>query len=187
MDSTCIPVCHNKRIRHNKVFKGHAVVGKSSMGWYFGFKLHLIVNEIGEVLNFMLTKANVDDRDENVFNRLSDNVFWKLFADKGYISQGLFDRFFNDGIQLVTGLRCNMKNKLIPLYDKILQRKRSVIETINDELKNVAQLVHSRHRSVFNFAMNALAAIAAYCFFNKKPSINIDFCMEDNGGVLTIF
>ena len=186
VDSTCIPVCHNKRIRRNKVFRDHAVVGKSTMGWYFGFKLHLIVNERGEVLNFMLTKANVDDRDENVFNRLSDNIFGKLYADKGYISQGLFDRIFNDGVQLVTGLRCNMKNRLIPLYDKILQRKRSVIETINDELKNVAQLVHSRHRSVFNFAMNALSAIAAYSFFDKKPSVNIDFCIEDKGGLLTI-
>ncbi|MDY6130350.1 MAG: transposase, partial [Prevotella sp.] len=106
--------------------------------------------------------------------------FGKLFADKGYISQGLFDRLFNDGVQLVTGLRCNMKNKPMPLYDKILQRKRSVMETINDELKNVAQLLHSRHRSVFNFAMNASTAIATYSFFDKKPSINIDFCIEDN-------
>lgn len=90
-------------------------------------------------------------------------------------------------VQLVTVLGYNMKNKLLPLYDKILLRKRSVIETINDELKNVAQLVHSRHRSVLNFAMNALAAIAAYSFFNKKPSINIDFCIEDKGGQLNIF
>ncbi len=187
VDSICIPVCHNKRIKRNRVFKDYDIVGKSAMGWYFGFKLHPIVNERGEVLNFMLTKANVDDRDKNVFNRLSDNVFGKLFADKGYISQGLFDRLFNDGVQLVTGLRCNMQNKLIPLYDKILLRKRSVIETTNDELKNVAQLVHSRHRSVLNFAMNALAAIAAYSFFNKKPSINIDFCIEDKGGHLAIF
>lgn len=151
VDSTCVPVCHNKRITRNKVFKGYAEIGKSTMGWYFGFKLHLICNERGELLNFMLTKANVDDRNEDVFNRLSDNVFGKLFADKGYISQKLFDRLFNDGINLVTGLKCNMKNKLIPLYDKILLRKRSVIETKNDELKNVAQLVHSRHRSVYNF------------------------------------
>ena len=80
-----------------------------------------------------------------------------------------------------------MKNKLIPLYDKLLLRKRAVIETINDELKNVAQLVHSRHRSVFNFAMNALAAIAAYSFFDKKPSVNMDFCIEDRDGQLTVF
>ena len=170
IDSTCVPVCHNKRIKRNKVFKGYAEIGKSTMGWYFGFKLHLICNERGELLNFMLTKANVDDRNPEVFNRLSDNVFGKLFADKGYISQGLFERLFNDGIELVTGLKCNMKNKLMPLYDKILLRKRSVIETINDELKNVAQLVHSRHRSVFNFAMNVLSILAAYSFYEKKPS-----------------
>ena len=99
----------------------------------------------------MLTKANIDDRDKNVFNRLTDNVFGKLFVDKGYIYQGLFERLFNDGINLVTGIRSNMKNKLMPLYDRLLLRKRSVIETINDELKNIAQLVHSRHRSIFNF------------------------------------
>ena len=186
VDSTCIPVCHNKRIRRNKVFKGYAEIGKSTMGWYFGFKLHLICNERGEILNFMLTKANVDDRDENVFNRLSDNVFGKLYADKGYISQHLFDRLYNDGINIVTGLKSNMKNKLMPLYDKIMLRKRSVIETINDELKNVAQLVHSRHRSVYNFMMNVLSAIAAYSFFEKKPAINMDYCIESHDGQLTV-
>ena len=108
------------------------------------------------------------------------------FADKGYISQKLFDRLFNDGINLVTGLKCNMKNKLIPLYDKILLRKRSVIETINDELKNVAQLVHSRHRSVYNFCMNVLSVLVAYSFYEKKPSINIDYCIDVNDNCLPI-
>ena len=187
IDSTCIPVCHNKRIYRNKVFRDYATRGKSTMGWYFGFKLHLICNERGEILNFMLTKANVDDRDENVFNRLTDNVFGKLFADKGYISKGLFEKLFNDGINLVTGIRSNMKNKLIPIYDRLLLRKRSVIETINDELKNVAQLVHSRHRSVLNFAMNVLSAMAAYSFFEKKPEVNLDFCIEQHNGQLSLF
>ena len=82
IDSTCVPVCHNKRIKRNKVFKGYAEIGKSTMGWYFCFKLHLICNEKGELLNFMLTKANVDDRNTEVFNGLSDNVFGKLFADR---------------------------------------------------------------------------------------------------------
>ena len=153
IDSTCVPVCHNKRIKRNKVFNGYAEIGKSTMGWYFGFKLHLICNERGELLNFMLTKANVDDRNTEVF---------------------------------VTGLKCNMKNKLMPLYDKILIRKRSVIETINDELKNVAQLVRSRHLSVFNFAMNVLSVLATYSFYEKKPSINIDYCIEHVDGQLTV-
>ena len=187
IDSTCIPVCHNKRIKRNKVFKGYAVMGKSTMGWFYGFKLHLICNERGELINFMLTKGNVDDRDETVFNRLTDNVLGKIYADKGYISETLFTRLYSNGIHLVTGLRSNMKNKLMSIYDKIMLRKRSVIETVNDELKNVAQAVHSRHRSVFNFAMNMLAALAAYCFFDKKPAINCDFCIEGSNGQLTLF
>ena len=92
IDSTSIPVCHNKRIYRNKIFRDYATRGKSTMGWYFGFKLHLICNERGEILNFMLTKANVDDRNKNVFNRLTDNVFRKLFVDKGYISKGLLKK-----------------------------------------------------------------------------------------------
>ena len=187
IDSTCIPVCHCKRISANRVFKGYATRGKSTMGWYFGFKLHLICNEKGELLNFMLTKANVDDRDEKVFNRMSDNIFGKLYADKGYISQTLFQNLFNDGIHLVTGLRSNMKNKLMSLYDKIMLRKRSIIETVNDELKNVAQLVHSRHRSVYNFLMNVLSVLAAYSFFEKKPAINADFTIQKSDGQLCLF
>ena len=187
IDSTCVPVCHNKRIKRNKVFKEYAQVGKSTMGWFYGFKLHLICNERGEILNFILTRGNVDDRDEKVFNRLSDNIIGKLYADKGYISQSLFDKLFSNDIHIVTGLRANMKNKLMPLYDKIMLRKRSVIETINDELKNVAQLVHSRHRSLNNFLMNVLAVIAAYTFFDKKPSINIDYEIEAFDGQLTLF
>lgn len=187
IDSTCIPVCHNKRIKHNKVFKGYAELGKSTMGWFYGFKLHLICNERGELINFMLTRANVDDRNEKVFNRLTDNVLGKIYADKGYISETLFSRLFSNGIHLVTGLKSNMKNKLMPVYDKIMLRKRSVIETVNDELKNVAQIVHSRHRSVFNFSMNILSALAAYSFFDKKPAINVDFCIEESNGQLTLF
>ena len=187
IDSTCIPVCHNKRIDQNKVFKGYAARGKSTMGWYYGFKLHLICNEKGELINFMLTKANVDDRNEQVFNRLTDNVLGKIYADKGYIPETLFTRLFSNGIHLVTGLRSNMKNRLMSLYDKIMLRKRSVIESINDELKNVAQAVHSRHRSVFNFSMNILSALAAYSFFDKKPAINEDFCIEQSDGQLVLF
>ena len=186
VDSTCIPVCHNKRISGNKVFKGYAERGKSTMGWYYGFKLHLICNEKGELLNFMLTRANVDDRNPEVFNRLSNDVFGKLYADKGYISKDLFAKLFNDDIQLVTGLRSNMKNKLIPLYDKIMLRKRRIIETINDLLKNVGQLVHSRHRAIFNFCINILSALVAYCFFPKHPEVNMEFEIVEENCLLAI-
>ena len=144
-------------------------------------------NEKGELLNFVLTKANVDDRNEMVFSNMSQNLFGKLYADKGYIKQELFESLLQDGVHLVTGIRSNMKNKLMSLYDKIMLRKRSIIETINDELKNVAQIVHSRHRSFDNFIMNVLAAITAYCFFDKKPAINAELEIEPFTGQMTLF
>ena len=137
------------------------------------------------ILNFMFTKANVDDRNELVFREFEKDLFGKLYADKGYISQSLFQTLWNNDIHLVTGIRANMKNKLMPLMDKIMLRKRSVIETINDILKNVAQLVHSRHRSIDGFVLNALSALSAYCFFEKKPSINVDF--ETDKNVVSLF
>lgn len=187
VDSTCIPVINTKRQYSMKVFKDLAEKGKSTMGWYIGFKLHLLCNERGEILNFVLTKANVDDRNEDVMDTLTDKVFGKLYADKGYISQSLFGRLYDEGIHIVTGLRSNMKQKLMSVYDKVMLRKRSVIESINDMLKNVAQLVHSRHRSVHNFLMNMLAAIGAYCFFGTKPGVNFDLDVAPSNGQLSIW
>ena len=174
VDSTKIAVCHNKRIKRNKVFQNMAEVGKSTMGWFFGFKLHLVCNDKGELLNFCLTKANVDDRNENVMNVLTKNLLGKLYGDKGYISSSLFSLLFDDGIHLVTGIRVNMKNSLMTLRDKIMLRKRSVIETINDELKNICQIEHSRHRGTTNFLINLLSGLAAYSFFDKKPAIKFE-------------
>lgn len=156
-----------------KVFKGIAEKGKSTMGWYVGFKLHLLCNENGEILNFVLTKANVDDRNDDVINTLTNKAFGKLYADKEYISQSLFGKLWDDGIHIVTGLRSNMKQQLMPIYDKIMLRKRSIIESINGMLKNVAQLVHTRHRSVHNFIMNLLAAMGHIVSFppNQRSTL----------------
>ena len=121
----------------------------------------------------------LSDKDPNVFKVLAKRLYGKLFADKGYISQKLFDFLFEDGIQLVTGLRVNMKNKLMPFYDRMMLRKRYIIETINDMLKNTAQIVHSRHRSVSNFIMNLISALGAYCFFDNKPKALQGYCIEN--------
>jgi hypothetical protein len=172
IDSTAIAVCKAKRIRRNHVFKEVARVGKSSMGWFFGFKLHLIINEVGELLAFRITAANIDDRLPVM--DLSEKLTGKLFGDKGYISQKLFEDLLKNGLHLVTGIRKNMKNKLMPLVDKLLLRKRSLIETVNDELKNICQIEHSRHRSVFNFMVNLVAGLAAYTHLEKKPALNFD-------------
>jgi hypothetical protein len=185
IDSTKISVCHNKRIKRNKVFKGIAQVGKSTMGWFYGFKLHLVCNDKGELLSFCLTPANVDDRNPNVLKTLTKKLFGKLFGDKGYISASLFETLFNDGIHLLTGIRSNMKNSLMSMYDKILLRKRSVIETINDQLKNICEIEHSRHRAMHNFVMNLISALTAYCFFDKKPAICFE--MSKKTSQLVIF
>ena len=189
IDSTRIPVCENKHEYSNRVFKGYALKGESTMGWYYGFKLHLLCNERGELLNFALTKANVDDRNPEVYNNLIKDLFGKLYADKGYISQSLFASLFDRGVHIVTEIRSNMKKRLMDVYDKIMLRKRSIIETINDMLKNVAHIVHTRHRSVSNFIVNLLAGMVAYAFYDTKPSINMEFEMEGEAEVkqLTLF
>jgi hypothetical protein len=171
IDSTKIAVCNNKRIYRNRVFQEIAKHGKSTMGWFYGFKLHFVCNDRGEILSFCLTPGNIDDRNPKTVQTLTKKLFGKLFADRGYISQPLFEMLFNDGVHIVTGIKSNMKNRLMPLSDRIMLRKRSVIETINDELKNICDIEHSRHRSIHNFIINLLAALAAYSFFDKKPSI----------------
>jgi len=173
IDSTTIKVCRNQRIHSHKTFKGLAERGYSSLGWFYGFKLHLICNERGELLSFYLTKGKVDDRNPKHIKVLCENLFGKMFADKGYISQALWQMLFADGIQLLTKLRKNMKGHIMSLSDKILLRKRAIIKTINDELKNLCQIEHTRHRCVSSFIMNILSALTAYCFFPKKQSLNI--------------
>jgi len=171
IDSTPVRVCKNKRIHNHKVFKGIATTGKSTMGWFHGFKLHIIINDKGEILNFTITQANVDDRQPLKQERFLDKIYGKLFADKGYIGKNLMQLLFVDGIQLITSVRNNMKNSLMTMSDKILLRKRSVIETVNDELKNICQIEHSRHRSFGNFLVNIITGLIAYSFLPKKPSI----------------
>ena len=184
VDSTPLRVCRNQRIHIHKTFKGFAARGKCSMGWFFGFKLHLICNEKGELLNFMVTPGDVDDRKPLENKHFVEQIFDKLVADKGYISKNLFQKLFVDGIQLITKLKSNMKGTMMSVSDKVLLRKRAIIETVNEELKNIAQKEHSRHRSLHNFTVNLLSAVAAYCFFPKKPTINI---VRSTDNQLTLF
>lgn len=173
IDSTPIKVCHNKRINSNKVFKGKAARGKSSTGWFYGFKLHLIINDMGEILSFSISKGNCDDRNEDIINSLTKNIKGHLFGDRGYISQKLFNSLYEKGIKLVTKIKTNMKNTLMDMSEKILLRKRAVIESVNDFLKNTCQIEHSRHRKPKNFIVNLISGIVAYSYLPKKPSLNL--------------
>jgi transposase len=176
IDSLPIRVCHNRRIPSHKVFAGLAQRGKGSMGWFYGFKLHLIINERGEVLGLTLTPGNTDDRRPVV--KLVRQLWGKLFGDRGYIGQELFEQLWTEGLQLITKLKRKMKNKLMPVLDKLLLRKRALIECVNDQLKNISQIEHTRHRSAANGIINRLAAVAAYTFQPKKPALDLSTTTE---------
>ena len=171
VDSTRLSVCDNHRISQHRVFKDTARRGKTSMGWFYGFKLHLTCNDLGELLSCALTPGNVDDR--TPVPDLVKRLFGKLFGDKGYISQPLFKKLFTaSGLQLITRLKSNMKNQLMAISDKLLLRKRVIIETITDQLKNISQIEHTRHRSFFNFLVNVICGLIAYSHQDKKPSLH---------------
>jgi hypothetical protein len=170
VDATFIAVCDNRRISQHKVFKGLATRGKGSTGWSFGFKLHLVVNEYGELLAMCLTPANRHEL--KALPKLVKRLFGKLVADMAYLSQPIFQDLLQQGIHLITKLKANMKNKLMLMTDKLLLRKRSIIETINDQLKNISQIEHSRHRSPINFLVNLISGLIAYTHQPKKPSLH---------------
>jgi len=171
IDSLPLAVCHNRRIPSHKVFAQVAERGKSSIDWFFGFKLHLIVNDQGELLAFHLTPGNVDDR--KPVPRMAKELFGKLFGDRGYISKALQEILSAKNLQLITKIKKNMKNRLLGVWDQLMLRKRALIETINDQLKNICQIAHTRHRSRVNFLVNVMAALIAYTYKEKLPSLNL--------------
>lgn len=173
VDSTPLAVCHNRRIRQHRVFRRLAARGKNSVGWFYGFKLHLLFNDCGELLNMTLTPGNVDDR--KPVPQLIERLFGKLFGDKGYLSQPLFQQLLTSlGVQLITPRRSNMEPQLLRWEDKLHLRKRAIVETIIDQLKNISQIEHTRHRSPLNFFVNVLCGLIAYCHQPKKPSLQLD-------------
>jgi Transposase DDE domain len=171
IDSLSVRVCHNRRIANHKVFAGLAERGKTSVDWFYGFKLHLIVNDNGDLLALRFTPGNVDDRAP--VPALAEDLWGKLFGDRGYISQTLFEQLWEQGLQLMTKLRRNMKNKLMPMVDKLLLRKRTLIESIGEQLKHVCQIEHTRHRSASNGFVNMLAALVAYTWQERRPSLHL--------------
>lgn len=171
MDSTDLTVCDIKRSHSNKTFKGIASKGKTTIGWFFGFKLHIVINDEGELLAWKLTPGNTDDR--KPVSTMTQDVKGLLFGDKGYISTRLFEELYERGLKLVTRLRSNMKNKLMTLCERLLLNKRGLIESVNDQLKNISQIEHTRHRSVWNFLSNLIGGLLSYTFQKNKPSLNL--------------
>lgn len=170
VDSKSLAVCDNHRINTNKVFTGIAARGKSSMGWFYGLKAHLVINQYGELINFVLTPGNVADNNTSLLPELFADLQGYCFGDRGYLTK-LFADFYTRGLHIVTKLRRKMKNSLMPLGNKLNLRKRGLIESVNDLLTSVFDAEHTRHRSAVNGQINVLGGLIAYCFYDHKPSI----------------
>lgn len=170
VDSTALAVCENLRIPQHRQFVDLAQRGKTSVGWFYGFKLHVAVSECGELLAWFITPGNTDDR--KPVPKLARKLWGKLFGDKGYVSDPLKLLLKESGLEFLTKLKRNMKPQEISATDKILLRKRAIIETIFDQLKNISQIEHTRHRSFWNFLVNVIAGLAAYTWREKKPCLN---------------
>ncbi|HEU4984584.1 MAG TPA: IS982 family transposase, partial [Nitrososphaera sp.] len=159
-DATALAVGENKRIARHQVFKGVAARGKTAMRWFYGFKLHTLINSKGELIGLKLTPGNVDDR--TPMPELGQGLFGHLFADKGYIARWLSEALAAQGLHLITTLKKNMKPLDYTAFEQALLRRRALIETVFDELKNLGQIEHTRQRCVFNFIVNLMAGVIAY-------------------------
>jgi hypothetical protein len=170
-DPTKLAVCHNRRIHRHKVFDGLAARGKTSMGWFYGLKLHFVINHNGQIMALKITPGNTAD--STVPDEITRHLRGKFYADKGYISHELFKTLWQRGLHLITTIRRNMKNYLMPMTDKLMLRKRFIIETVLDTLKSEMGLEHSRHRSVINAMIHVLSCLVAYAFRPGKPAISL--------------
>lgn len=170
VDSKKLPVCNNRRIHSHKVFKDIAQRGKTSTGWFFGLKIHLVINNLGEIMSFVITAGNVMDNTKGVLDKLFKSIEGKCFGDKGYISKH-FEHYYQKGLQLITRIRKNMKNKPMDWSDKLMLRRRGIIESVNDILMTVFDIDHTRHRSPINAVTHMIGALMAYSFYDHKPSV----------------
>lgn len=170
IDSKKLEVCHLRREKSHKVFKGVARKGKTSTGWFFGLKVHLVINNLGQIVSFDLTPGNVADNNQELLQKLLGKLDGVCVGDKGYLTK-LFAFFFENGLHLVTKPRKNMKKK--PVEDKFnrLINKRAVVESVFDILATVCDIEHSRHRSPVNAAVHIFSALIAYQYMEQKPCV----------------
>jgi hypothetical protein len=175
IDSFSLKSCTIKRAYSHKTLKNFARLGKTSMGWFYGMKVHLIINHKGEIVSFLVSPGNIADNNEQLLFKITKNIFGKLFGDKGYlVNSPLFEKLYKKGIRLVTKIRANMKNKLMPMLDKLLLRKRGMVESVGNILKNHLYMEHTRHRSPWAFFLNLSTSLIAYQMREKKPKIALD-------------
>lgn len=172
IDSFALEACHVKRRYAHKTLKGIARKGKTSMGWFYGLKLHVVINIHGEICSFAITPGNVADNNESILSYLTKELFGKLFGDKGYIVRcDVYQKLYHNNIQLITKIRRNMKNRLYDPHDALMLKKRGIIESVGNILKNAFSLEHSRHRSILGAFVHIFSSLIAYAFKDEKPSL----------------
>lgn len=171
VDSKKLVACHNLRIYSHKVFKNIAQRGKSSTGWFFGLKLFALINQYGQIIRFAITPGNIADNDENFMIKFLDGIKGKVFGDRGFISNKIFSSLFMKGCRVITGIRSNMKNKIMDIGDKVLLKRRGIIESVFDILTTVCDIEHTRHRNPINAFVNLFAGLTAYTYLDRRPTL----------------
>ena len=177
MDSTKIPAYHYLRRYSHKVFDGIAQIGKTSTGWFYGLKIHLIINHLGDLVKVEITAGNVADNDHTLLQKMLAGLTGTVFADKGYLTK-LFQYFHEKGLTLITKVRKNMKNQLMPLPQRKVLAQRGIIESVFDLLKTVCNVDHTRHRSPINALTHMFAGLIAYQFMDDKPALILNNCFS---------
>lgn len=173
IDSKKLEVCHLKREHSHRVFAASARKGKCSTGWFYGFKIHLVINSLGEIINWTITPGNVADNNVDLIQKLLRGLKGICIGDKGYFTS-LFEWFYLNQLHLITKPKKNMKKDSISLADhQNYLKKRALIESVNDILVSVCDIEHTRHRKPENAFAHIAGAIIAYQSFERKPSIFI--------------
>jgi hypothetical protein len=181
IDSKPLKVCHIKREHQHKVMADWAAKGKGSMGWFYGFKLHAVVNREAQLVNFLLTAGNIADNNHQLLSYLLKDVQGKVYGDKGYLSK-LKETLLEKGTDLIAKMRRNgKKDALVVEKDAYYHRHRGLIETIFGQWVGLIDLEHSRHRSPINYLCNVFAAPLAYTFMDQHPHI---IAFEDRNRLL---
>jgi hypothetical protein len=172
IDSFSLKSCHVKRQSSHKTLRGLAMKGKTSIGWFYGFKVHLIINQFGEIIVCRVTSGNVADNNEKILMKLTKKIFGKLFGDKGYlVRENVAENLAACGVFLKTKVRKNMKERPLSEEDANLLHKRGVIESVGAILKQHLSLEHTRHRSIAGFFCHVFSTLIAYTFREKKPCL----------------
>lgn len=174
IDSSKLEVCHPMRSLTNKVFKDKAKHGRTIMGRFFGFKFHLIINHIGQIVDVFISTGNVADNNKELLRKITKGFVGLLIGDKGYITS-IKEELADNGVNLLTKVRKNMKPPKYTPKELHYKKHRGLIETTNDLLKNKANIQHTRHRKVINFEVNIWAALIAYTYNDSLPSVKTFF------------